>query len=372
MTGPAPAGTYASGNASNGTAVTLPGRWVAGDSGQDFAYVTRSADGGFDVAAWKQTPTGLQWQGIWWSQAGTGGVRYDNTVFVPVDADGDGLMDIYYATALDWSKPGFTVGLMHNTGSGLQYVGSQWTTTNLKLSETKFLPGTWSNTHRGAFAYVTKRADAGFDVASFSATPSGIVWQGVLWSQPGTSGVRYDNTNFTASDQDGDGMSDLFYSASSNSSAPGCTMALMKNTGSSLQYVGPQWSPSDIPLNSVRFFPAKWTGGMQDDLGYLTGGADNTLAFAVFKSAPSGIQWQGVWWSSPGSSGVGYNNTVLIPADTDGDGFTDLDYATSSDFSRAGFALANLHSTHSGLTYTGQQWDPANISLGQTRFMPQG
>lgn len=297
-----------------------------------------------------------------------------NTVFIPVDANGDGLMDLYYATANDWSQPGFSFGLMLNTGHGFQYAGQQWNPTNLKLSETRFLPGVWSNSGRGAFAYVSKNGDGGFSVASFSATPSGLVWQGVWWTSPGSSGVLYDDTEFIPSDQDGNGRTDPYYATAANVNSQGFSIGLQYNTGSSFQYAGTQWGPTNLALSQTRFLPAHWTGGRQDDLAYITPSSDGGFAVAVFQSLPTGIVWKGVWASVAGTTGVRYDNTVFVPADTNGDGFSDLDYATSADFSRAGFVLATLHNTatNAALTYTSQQWNPTNISLGGTEFIPSG
>jgi CHAP domain len=203
------AGTGPPPPASTGNVTPISGHWIAGDTGQDFAYVTRRSDNGFDVAIWEQTAAGLVWKGVKWSVNGSSGTQFSNTEFIPADVDGDGLLDLYYVTSTNWGAPGFTVGLMHNNGNGLDYWGTKWSPNDLELQDVKFLPGDWTGTGRQAFAYVTRNSDNGFTVATFAADTSGnLAWQGVKWTQPGSSGVQFENTVFTPADTDGDGIAD--------------------------------------------------------------------------------------------------------------------------------------------------------------------
>jgi hypothetical protein len=104
--------------------------------------VTRNSDGGFSFASFASTESGLQWQGVWWTEPGSSGVEYDNTVFIPADMSDDGYTDLDYATSQNWNSPGFTVGLMYNNtdGTGLTYAGTQWEATGIPLGSTEFLP----------------------------------------------------------------------------------------------------------------------------------------------------------------------------------------------------------------------------------------
>jgi surface antigen len=357
------------GTSTNGSTISIPGRWVAGDSGQDFAYVTKGANDGFDVAVWEQTPSGLKWQGVWWSEDGSTGVTFENTVLIPV-VNSAGLMNLYYATSTDWQKPGFSLALMRNTGHGFQYAGQQWDPTTLKLGQTRFIPGTWSTAGPG-FAYITENADNGFTVASFTASSSGLQWNGVSWTEAGSTGVQYGNTEFIPINADGNRLTDLFYATSTNWGNPGFTLGEMQNTGGGLQYTGTAWQASGLKLSQIQFLPGYWTGGSREGLGYVTPNGDSGFSFAVFASTPSGLQWQGVWWTEPGSTGVLYANTVFAPADVFATGRTDLYYATSADPSNLGFALALMqNNSGTGLAYQGQQWDDSGLSLSGIEFLP--
>lgn len=358
-------------NNQSGEGITMPGHWISGDSGQDFAYITRRADDGFDVAVWEQTPAGLVWKGVMQSVLGSSGVTYENTKFVATDMDGDGLMDLYYATSANWNNPGFAMALFHNNGNGLDYWGQQWDPTNIALGQTKFLPGNWAGNGRGAFDYVTKNSDGGFSIAEFKSTASGLVWDGVRWTSAGSSGVTYDNTKFMPSDMDGDGKTDLYYATASNWAQPGFAMALQYNNGNGFTWAGQQWNPNNLALQDVRLIPGYWTGTGKEGFAYITKNSDGGFSTAVFDSTLTGLVWKGVWWTSPGSSQVSYNNTLFVPADMDNDGKTDLFYATALNWNNPGFATALMHSNGAGYDYWGQQWDPTNIALSQVTFMPE-
>lgn len=359
--------------AANASASSTPlhGNWV-GDAREDFAYVSRRSDNGFVVAIQKSTATGLQWQGAWWDVPGTSGVTYDNTVFIPADMDNDGLTDLYYATASNWNNTGFTVALMHNNGNGFDYWGSQWAPTNLKLSETRFLPGNWSGDGREEFAYETKRSDGGFSIAAFESQPQGLVWTGLKWDSPGSSGVLFDNTVMTPADIDNDGLSDLYYSTASNWNNAGFTTALMQNSGSGgFSYSGPQWAPTGLKLSETRLIPGNWAGDAREEFAYVTKRSDNGYSLAWFETTQTGIVWAGVKWDSPGASGVQFNNTKFVPADENNDGLTDLYYVTAANWDNPGFAMGLMSNNGSALNYSGTAWAPNDLKLKNTLFLPQ-
>ncbi|GAA2048970.1 hypothetical protein GCM10009839_63410 [Catenulispora yoronensis] len=356
----------------NGSVVPMAGHWWSGDSGQDFAYVTKNADNGFSVAIQEQTSAGLQWKGVVWTEPGSSGVQFNNTLFIPVDVNNDGLLDLYYATSADWSQPGFTIGYMQNTGSGLTYGGTKQTFSNLALNDVKFLAGKWSSNGGPAFAYVTKNSDNGFSVATFAADSSGnLSWQGVKWTEPGSSGVQFNNTTFTPIDATGSGVDDLLYSSSTNPSSPGFSTGEMANDGTNpFTWAGTKMTQSSLALNQVRFIPAHWDGPGREAFAYVSQRPDGGFDMAVegFDSSGNG-SWQGIWFSAPN---VPYASTVLVPADTRGNGYTDLYYATVSN-GGSGFdtAVAYNYGNNSGLTYGGQQWDQTGLALNQTVFLPQ-
>lgn len=356
----------------NGSVTPMAGHWWSGDSGQDFAYVTKNSDGGFSLAIQEQTPTGLQWKGVVWTVPGSSGVQFNNTLFIPVDANQDGLLDLYYATSTNWSQPGFTIGYMQNTGSGLTYGGTKQTFSNLALSDVKFLAGKWSSSGGPAFAYVTRNSDNGFSVATFSADTSGnLTWQGVKWTQPGSSGVQFNNTTFTPIDATGTGVDDLLYSTSTSPSSPGFATAEMHNDGTNpFTWAGTKMTQSSLALNQVRFIPGHWDGPGREALAYVSQRSDGGFDLAVEGFDASGnTSWQGVWYSS---SSVQYALTLFVPADTRSTGYTDLFYATASG-GGSGFdmAVAYNNTGNSGLTYEGQQWDQTGLTLSQTMFLPQ-
>jgi hypothetical protein len=197
-----------SGNSTNGTQVSLAGRFVSGDTGQDFIYITKNTDDGWTASAWKSTANSgsnqLTWAGNYFTQPG-GGVNFDNTVFFTGDANGDGLTDLYYASALNWDTPGFTVGILYNTGNGFTYGGTVWTSTNLELSQVKFLPGDWTGSGKQGFAYVNPNSSGGFDVSVFGVNSSNQFYSAGVWFSQGGPNVSYYNTKFIPLDANGDG-----------------------------------------------------------------------------------------------------------------------------------------------------------------------
>jgi hypothetical protein len=220
--------------------------------------MTPGSNGGFNVAVMDSvaSTTTLQWRGTWWSQDGSSGVQYINTVLTPTDFDGDSKMDLLYSTSTNWDNPSFTMGLMRNTGSGLAWGGTLWTP-SLRLSETTFLPGRWSASAKQGFAYVTKNNDNGFTVAIMASTGSALQWRGSWWTSSGSSSVHFRNTFFSPADADGDGYTDLYYTTSVNWSNPGFTTALMHTGGSAggFTYSGQRWNATGLKLDQTQFLP---------------------------------------------------------------------------------------------------------------------
>ena len=363
MTTPTP--TYGAGGATS-----LPGKWTSTSTGDDLAYVTKNSDGGFDVAIFKQTSSGLVWQGIWWTQAGSSGVLYDNTMFFAADANGDGLLDLYYSTGSNWNTLGVGVSLMQNMGGSFSWAGEVFSNPYIKLAETQFLPGDWVGNGRDGFAYVTKTPSGGFDVTIISSTTSGYTWQGIWWTQAGSSGVRYDNTFFFSGDNDGDGKRDLFYSTASNWNNLGVGVSLMMSTGSTFNWAGEVFSNPYIKLAETRFLPGDWVANGRDAFAYVTKNSDGGFDVSVVSSTTSGMVWQGIWWTSAASSGVQYYNTRFSPLDTDSDGRTDLLYTTALSWDNWSFTTGLAHNTGSSLLWGGTQWE-ATFPLNKALLIPQ-
>jgi len=356
---PTPANIY--GNA--GTA-SVPGKWTAG-AAQGYAYVTPNYTGGFDVAVMTPSSTGMVWQGIWWNQT-NGNIGMSNTILIPAK-NSEGLTDIYYATSTNWSKPGFTVGLMHNNGHGFTYAGTQWVTSSLSLAETTFIPGNFTpGGGAQGFAYATRNYSGGFDVAVMSPSGAGLVWQGVKWNQ--TNGdISRMNTVFIPADTDNDSLTDLYYATSVNWSRPGFTVGLMHNNGADMTWGGPQWTNGNLNLGTTSFLSGNWTGsGNGQGFAYVT--ACGSRGFDVSVMAPVGgtVQWRGQWWQA---KTLPRTSTTFIPADQDGDGFTDLYYATpNGDY---GFNVALQHNSAGGTySWQGTQWAPTSFPLRSTLFLP--
>jgi hypothetical protein len=349
----------------NAHVISLPGNWSS-TSAQGFAYATPNYSGGFDVAVMSPSTNGLVWQGVWWSQTNPS-IDLENTVFIPAK-DSNGLTDLYYATSTNWSKPGFTVGLMHNNGHSFSYGGTQWVTSSLSLANTKFIPGNFSpGSGSQGFAYATPNYSGGFDVAVMSPSTNGLVWQGIKWSQ--TNGqIDLGNTVLIPADTDNDGLTDLYYATSPNWSIPGFNVGLMHNNGGGLTYGGPQWTSSNLNLGTMTFLPGNW-GGSSNGQGFAYTTACGSRGFDMSVMAPSGsgLVWQGQWWQA---STLPLTSTDFIPADEDGDGYTDLYYVTTN--GNYGFSVALQHNNGSGggFNWQGLQWVPATIPLTTTTFLP--
>lgn len=371
-----------SGNVANGSPISMAGHWYSGDTGQDFAYVEKVTNGsgqdtGFTVSIMEQTASGLVGHNEWTDNGN--GLTFENTIFIPADANGDGLMDLYYVTSSDWNSPnGFSVGLMLNTGTGLSWAGTVWSPNNLALAKTKFVPGHFvAGTTGDGFAYITEASDGGFATGIMSpnqTTPGGaMTWNGDWWDSAGSSGVAFANTEFWGSDPDGNGLTDLYYATSNNWDTTGdFAVGLETNNGSGFSWGGVQWNPSNLALSNVRFIPGYWTGGSNEDLAYVSRSTtDSSFSVGVLTPHPGQLMdWQGDWWDQPASNGT-YYQTVFMPADSSNDGSTDLYYAVSTNWNANGFAVGLMHNTHSALSWTGTAWAPTNIPLANTQLVPQ-
>ena len=289
--------------------------------------------------------------------------------FTPVDENGDGLTDLFYATATGSpNSPGFTVGLMLNTGSGFSWdSGVSWTTTDLTLNKTLFIPGHFQSGTGSGFAYVDPASDGGFGVGVQS--PS-LAWQGTWWDPPASSGPNFTNTRFIPADQDGDGLTDLFYATSTNTpNDTGYTVGLMQNTGSTFSWDSSISSTNtSLTLNKTEFLPGTWQSGTGQGFAYVTPASDG--GFAVGIQSPSLI-WQGTWWNPPASSGPNYANTVFVPSDQNGDGLTDLFYVVpSSSIGSPGFTVGTTLNTGSTFSWDSSVWwTTTTLTEDDTEFM---
>lgn len=344
--------------------ISLGGNW-ASTSKQSFAYITPNSSGGFDVSVMSPSSNGPVWQGVWWNQR-NGGINQGNTVFIPAK-DSNGFTDLYYATSLNWSKPGFTVGLMHNNGSGFSYEGSQWVTTSLSLASTKFIPGNWTaGGGSQGFAYATPNLSGGFDVGVMAPAGGSLRWQGTWWSQTNGS-IDLGNTVFVPADSDGNGLTDLYYATSVNWSSPGFSVGLMHNNGSNLTYGGPQWTNSSLNLGTTTFLPGNWNSTTNQGFAYVTQCGTRGFDLSVMSPSNNGLVWQGQWWHAPT---LPISNTDFIPADVDGDGYTDLYYATANGIYGFSLALQHNNANDSSFSWQGVQWSPNSIPLSSLLFLP--
>ena len=226
----------------------LSGNWTPGGK-QGFAYVTNNSSGGFDVSIMSPVNGSLQWQGIWWNQLNSQ-ITSSNTIFIPGDYSGDGLTDLYYATSINPNIPGFTVGIMINTGNGFKYGGSLWSNNNLTLSQTRFIPGNWTPGGKQGFAYTTSCGNRGFDVSIMSPVNGSLQWQGLWWHSPF---LPYLNTLFIPGDYNGDGLTDLYYATPN--SGNGLDMAIQKNSNNSFVWNGILWSTNSFNIDAIRIMP---------------------------------------------------------------------------------------------------------------------
>jgi hypothetical protein len=351
-------------NAYNNAGQTaLAGNWVSATK-QSFSYVTPNYNGGFDIAVMDPSNGTAQWQGTWWNQTNSG-INQGNTIFIPA-RNSAGLTDLYYATSANWSRPGFTVGLMHNTGHGFTYQGTQWAEKSLSLASTKFIPGNFSpGGGAEGFAYATNNYTGGFDVAVMSASNNGLVWQGTKWSQL-NGGINLGNTKFIPADSDGDGMTDLYYGSSTNWNKPGFTVGLMHDDNTIFTYGGSQWTNTNLSLGTTTFLPGNWTGGAAQGFAYITPCGSRGFDMSVMAPISGKLTWWGQWWHA---GTLALANIDFVPADTDGDGYTDLFYATPN--GNYGFSLALQHNSHSSnFVWQGILWSPTSIPLSTLQFLP--
>jgi hypothetical protein len=254
---------------------------------------------------------------------------------------------------------------MRNTGSGFSWAGTVWTTTSLSLNNTRFIPGNFTpgGVSQG-FAYATPNYQGGFDVAVMAPVNGALQWQGEYWNQTNGS-IDLLNTKFIPADADGDGTTDLYYATSTNWSVPGFSVGLMHNNGGSMTWQGTQWTNTSLNLGTTKFLPGNWTGGANQGFAYIT--SCGTRGFDLSVMAPSGgsLAWRGEWWQAPT---LPLSNTVFIPADEDGDGYTDLYYVTWN--GNYGFTVSLQRNNIGSFGWQGNQWTPTTIPLSSTEFLP--
>ncbi len=347
----------------NGGTVTIPGKWTSA-AGQGFAYMYPNQSGGYEIAVMSPSGGNLMWQGVWHNQTNPN-ISLWNTILLPAK-NSDGLTDLYYIYSTNWSRPGFTVGLLHNTGSGFTDMGTQWASTNERMDSVTFIPGTWAAGAQG-FAYVVHNNTGGFDVYTTQQSGNRLVDQGVKWHQTNGSIART-NTKFIPADYDNDGLSDLYYATSVNWSIPGFTVGLMHNdSGSGFSWAGTQWNPPSENLGKTSFLPGDWKGSSNPE-GIAVSSSCGSRGFTVAIMTPGSgsLDSQGQWWAAPT---VQQSSAALMPADQDGDGYTDLYY--TSPIGNNGFDIMLQRNTSgTGFTWSGIHWSPRSTPLRTTMFLP--
>jgi hypothetical protein len=349
----------------NGGTAAITGNWTS-TTGQGFAYLNPNRYGGFELAVMAPGNGNVVWQGVWWNQTNPN-IGLWNTIFIPVK-NSSGLTDLYYATSTNWSKPGFTVGLMRNDGHSLTYAGTKWAPTNLSLDSVSFIPGNFlPGSGDQGFATVIRNNTGGFDVSLMAPSADGLVDQGVKWNQTNGAIARM-NTVFIPSDYDKDGYTDLYYATSTNWSVPGFTVGLMHNdSGTGFSWAGTQWTPTNLNLGKTSFLPGNWTGPSQpQSIAYATSCGNRGFNVSVMTPGNGTLDSKGVWWQA---STVQHSSTALIPADHDGDGYTDIYY--TSPIGNNGFDLMTQRNTNgNGFSWNGIWWSPRTTPLHTTLFLP--
>ena len=141
----------------------------------------------------------------------------------------------------------------------------------------------------------------------------------------------------------------------------------MNNSTSGFSWQGTQWANSNLYLETTNFIPGNWTSTSNQGFAYATSCGSRGFDLSVMAPSPNGLQWQGVWWSA---RTLPYTSTALVPADTDGNGYTDLMYATPN--GNYGFTVALQHNNGVGgnFNWWGSQWSPGSIPLSSTMFLP--
>jgi hypothetical protein len=311
----------------------------------------------------------------WGSQASAHGVAVNGTPAVGAiawwDANSNGVSGSGHVAYVEEVGDGYIVVSEDNYGGDFRWVkltpGSRYPTAFLHFKDVApstqvndgvaLTAANWSGDGRQDLAYVTPRASGGFDVAVQETTANGLVWRGVWWSE---DTQKLATIKFIPGDQDGDGLTDLWYATPR---AGGFDLALMHNTGNGFVWQGQQWNPA-LPLATTKFIPGQWAGDGRTDIAYLTRRTSGGFDFAVLETGSAGLTWRGVWWTT---DSLTLDSMKPVPADTDNDGLTDLFYATPNG---TGFDLALMHNTGSGLSWQGQHWNPTGLNLARTRFIP--
>ncbi|HYH74587.1 MAG TPA: hypothetical protein VD735_01365 [Candidatus Saccharimonadales bacterium] len=341
---------------------TFAGNWAGPTTGtvqQDFMYVTPRSDGGTDFAVFRSDPGGIQWAGSW---ASASNISFMDAQFIPNDLNGDGLLDMLYVTPR--SGGGFDMGYLRNTGSQFIWTANLWSPPNLNMNSIKFMPGNFvGNDTLGDLAYVTPNSNGGFDIAVLQSNGTQLTYTQLWWHE---TNLSYSNTRFVPVDMNSDGRLDLLYTTP-RPGTNGFDMSIASNTGSVFSWVGFEWGEPNINYSDIKFIPGYFGSSTQQGFAYvvkLSGGGFDVRVMNVLSNGH--LQMGGTWWTA---ANLAYASTVFVPQDNNADGRTDMLYATPR--SGGGFDMALVQNTGTVFSFVGQQWNPNDLTLGSTKFLPQ-
>jgi hypothetical protein len=227
------------------------------------------------------------------------------------------------------------------------------------------LPGKWTTGGGQGFAYATSNSSGGFDVSIMSPVNGSLQWQGLWWNQL-NSQITTNNTIFIPGDYNGDGLTDLYYATSINPNSVGFTVGVMVNTGKNgFNYGGTLWNNNNLTLSQTRFIPGNWITGGKQGFAYTTSCGNRGFDVSIMSPVNGSLQWQGLWWHSPF---LPYLNTLFIPGDYNGDGLTDLYYATPN--SGNGLDMAIQKNSNNSFVWNGILWSTNSFNIDAIRIMP--
>jgi FG-GAP-like repeat len=177
--------------------------------------------------------------------------------------------------------------------------------------------GDFNGDHHDDLLTSSRRGDPAPNLITFLST-GGWLGGSSLWGAP--SAISWANAKLSVGDLDGDGKSDLFaVQADTNGTNP--DIYWLKSQGSS--FASPQLvGVPAIAFNDVKeWVSGDFTGDGHADLLAVTRRADAAPDLNVFPSTGAWLGGRSLW-SAP--SGITFSSVIMVPADVNGDGKTDL------------------------------------------------
>ena len=282
-----------------------------GDGRTDTAILT-DRNLGINVTVLLSTGTGFTYSGLWYYD---NSVDFSNVKLIAGDFNGDGRSDLAVVTD---RNPGINVTVLLSTGTGFTYSGLWYYDNDVDFNYFKLMAGDFNGDVRSDLVVLTDR-NPGVNVTTLLSSGTGFTYSG-LWYYD--NGVDFNNVKPVGGDFNGDGLSDLALLTDRN---PGVNVTTLLSTGTGFTYSGLWYYDNGVDFNNFKLMTGDFNGDGRSDLALLTSRGPG-VNLTVLLSSAAGFDYSGLWFYD---NGVDFNNIELIGGDFNGDGRSDIAYATN-------------------------------------------